>query len=74
MSDALDDFIEEMRALGKGDARTMEEITTFFHALKHDNNPAMIQMYDDVVDIVRRRSPLSEREIAIVKLLSAWLQ
>jgi hypothetical protein len=73
MSDALDDFIEELRAV-KHNAETLEMMEAFFYRLKHGDNSLAIQVYDDVVDIVRRKSPLHEREIAIVHLLSDWLR
>ena len=73
MSDTLDAFLEELRA-APHNAEALEMIEAFFYRLKHDDNSLAIQMHDAVVDIVRRKSPLHEREIAIVHLLSDWLR
>jgi hypothetical protein len=69
----LDDFIDELRAAPHS-AETLEMIEAFFHRLQHADDPAAIRIYDDVVEIVRRKSPLPERVIAIIKLLSGWLR
>lgn len=73
MSNPLDDFIEELRAAPHR-AETLEMLEPIFRKLQQGDNPVTIQMHDDIVDIVRRKSPLPERVIAIAKLLSGWLQ
>jgi hypothetical protein len=61
MSDALDAFMAEVRAVCGGDFPEAARMEAAFHDLQTATGPMMIEMHDRMAEIIRRPLPLLQR-------------
>jgi hypothetical protein len=65
----LDAFCAELRATGAGVVPEMERLETALHTLQISDNPEVIEEYDRMAEIARRRWPLRKRVRRMLELM-----